>query len=224
MNIADTIVNLLLHVDQYLDLLIKTFGNSTYLILFAIIFAETGLVFTPFFPGDSLLFIAGTFAAEGSLNLSILFAVFALGAIVGDTANYWIGHSFGKRVLHKNSRFFKEEYLVEAEKFYEKHGGKTIVIARFVPIIRTFAPFVAGIGTMSYRWFIVYNIVGGIAWVAIFLMAGYFFGTIPVVRNNLSFVIIAIIIVSLVPAASRFFSHISKKQGLRRERPEPALL
>lgn len=206
------LINFILHIDRSLASLIQTFGPWTYAILFAVIFLETGLVVTPFFPGDSLIFIAGALVAVGSLNPFLLFAAFALAAIVGDTANYWIGHSLGRKIFSKKSRIFKEKYLADAEKFYEKHGSKTIIIARFVPIIRTFAPFVAGIGKMSYRKFILYNIVGGIAWVGIFLFAGYFFGTIPVVENNLSLVIIGIIVASLVPAALNFFSHVFKSK------------
>lgn len=212
MGIIEDLINFALHVDQYLDYLIRTFGVWTYIILFGIIFAETGLVVFPFFPGDSLLFIAGAIASAGSLNVVWLFTAFTFGAIIGDTLNYWIGHLLGRRVFHEKSRFFKKEYLTEAEKFYEKHGGKTIIIARFVPIIRTFAPFVAGIGRMSYSRFITYNIVGGIAWVAIFLFAGYFFGSITLVKSNLSLVIIGIIFISLFPAGLRFFGYLLKNR------------
>jgi len=211
MSVVDTLINFALHVDQYLDLLIRTFGSWTYVILFAVIFAETGLVVTPFFPGDSLIFVAGAFAAVGSLNVWILFAALALGAIAGDTVNYWIGHSLGRKIFNEKSKFFKKEYLAEAEKFYDKHGSATIIIARFVPIIRTFAPFVAGIGQMSYRRFVLYNIAGGIAWVFLFLFAGYMFGTISFVKNNLSLVIIGIILVSLLPAAWKFLAHLKRK-------------
>lgn len=211
MGVVDTLINFALHVDQYLDLIIKTFGAWTYVILFAVIFAETGLVVTPFFPGDSLIFVAGAFAAVGSLNVWILFAALALGAIVGDTVNYWIGHSFGRKMFHNKSKFFKKEYLSEAEKFYEKHGAITIIIARFIPIIRTFAPFVAGIGKMSYKRFVLYNIVGGIMWVSLFLFAGYLFGTFSFVKNNLSLVIIGIIVISLLPAAWEFLAHLRRK-------------
>lgn len=211
MGVVDTLINFALHVDQSLDLIIKTFGAWTYVILFAVIFAETGLVVTPFFPGDSLIFVAGAFAAVGSLNVWILFAALALGAIVGDTVNYWIGHSFGRKMFHNKSKFFKKEYLSEAEKFYEKHGAITIIIARFIPIIRTFAPFVAGIGKMSYKRFVLYNIVGGIMWVSLFLFAGYLFGTFSFVKNNLSLVIIGIIVISLLPAAWEFLAHLRRK-------------
>lgn len=212
MGLVDTLINFVLHVDKYLDFLIRTFGIWTYVILFAIIFAETGLVVFPFFPGDSLIFIAGVFASVGSLDVILLFISFALGAIIGDTVNYWIGHSLGRKVFREKSRFFKKKYLIEAEKFYERHGGKTIVIARFIPIIRTFAPFVAGIGNMSYRRFITYNIIGGIAWVLIFLLAGYFFGNIPIVKDNLSFVTIGIIVVSLILAVLNPFTRSLKKR------------
>ncbi|HLC39907.1 MAG TPA: DedA family protein [archaeon] len=194
------LINFILHIDQSLSALIQTFGLWTYAILFAVIFAETGLVVAPFFPGDSLLFVAGTFAAQSSLDIMWLFIALSAAAIAGDTANYWLGHYLGPKVFTKQkSRFFKKEYLQRAREFYKKHGGKTIIIARFVPIIRTFAPFVAGIGEMSYRKFLTYNVVGGIAWVAIFLFAGYYFGTLQVVRDNLSVAIILIIVVSLIP-------------------------
>jgi membrane-associated protein len=212
MGFMENLINIALHVDQYLNYLILTFGVWTYVILFGIIFAETGLVVTPFFPGDSLLFIASAFASAGSLNVVWLFTAFTLGAIIGDTINYWIGHLLGRKVFHEKSKFFKREYLIEAEEFYNKYGSKTIVIARFVPIIRTFAPFVAGIGRMSYSRFIAYNIVGGIAWVIIFLSAGYFFGNIAIVKNNLSLVIIGIIVVSLIPAGLRFLGHVLKNR------------
>jgi len=184
----------------------------TYAILFAIIFLETGLVVTPFFPGDSLIFIAGTFASNGLLNIELLFLVLSAAAIIGDTVNYWIGHFAGEKFFTKNSRFFKKEYLETAQKFYEKHGGKTIILARFIPIVRTFVPFVAGIGNMSYRKFIVYNIVGGIAWVSIFLFGGYYFGTLEIVKNNLALAIYGIIIVSFVPIILEFLRHRNKRK------------
>jgi len=193
-------IDFVLHLDRYLDLIIRSVGIWTYLILFGVIFIETGLVVTPFLPGDSLLFAAGAFAALGSLNVWFLFIALALAAILGDTVNYWIGHYIGPKVFTMNSRWFKREYLERTQAFYDKYGGKTIFLARFVPIIRTFAPFVAGIGKMRYGYFISYNIFGGIVWTALFIFGGYFFGNMPFVRNNFSLVVIAIILISVMPA------------------------
>jgi membrane-associated protein len=201
--IMDIIINFIdffIHLDRYLPLIIDTFGIWVYVIVFLVVFCETGLVVTPILPGDSLLFALGTFAALGSLNIEVLLILLCIAAIAGDTVNYTIGHYIGPKVFHyEDSRFFKKEYLVKTNRFYEKHGGKTIVIARFMPIIRTFAPFVAGAGAMSYPKFILYNISGGIAWVCIFLLGGYFFGNIPAVKSNFTVVIIAIVIVSVMP-------------------------
>jgi membrane-associated protein len=202
------IIDFLLHLDKHLNEIIGQYGLWTYLILFFVIFLETGFVVTPFLPGDSLLFAAGSFAALGSLKVSWLIVLLSAAAILGDTANYWIGHFVGPKVFHKErTRFFKKEYLDRTHAFYEKHGGKTIIIARFVPIIRTFAPFVAGIGRMSYGRFIAYNVVGGIVWVVIFVLGGYFFGNIPVVKENFSLVILAIILISVVPIFVEFLRH-----------------
>lgn len=198
-------IDFLVHLDKYLTQIIQTFGIWSYLILFLIIFCETGLVVAPFFPGDSLIFVSGTFAGTGMLRVEWLFVIFSLAAIIGDTVNYWIGHYVGPKVFRqKKSRFFKKDYLHTAAEFYEKHGGKTIVIARFIPVIRTFAPFVAGVGAMKYRRFIFYNIIGGIAWVSLFLFAGYFFGTLPAVQENLTLIIFAIIFVSFLPPIIEF--------------------
>jgi membrane-associated protein len=194
-----------IHFDRYLGDVIQHSGLWTYLILFAVIFSETGFVVTPFFPGDSLLFAAGAMAALGGLNIYWLFITLSLAAFLGNTANYWIGYKAGSEVFKKeNSRFFKKEYLDKTHNFYEKHGGKTIIIARFLPIIRTFAPFVAGIGRMTYLKFLTYNIIGSVLWVALFLFTGYFFGNLPVVKKNFSLVIVAIILVSLLPAIIGF--------------------
>jgi len=193
-------IDFVLHMNKYLDMIIQNTGNLTYLILFFVIFIETGLVVTPFLPGDSLLFAAGTFAGMGSLNIWILFFTLAAAAILGDTANYWIGHKLGDRVFDMNSRLIKREYLEKTQAFYEKHGGKTIFLARFIPIIRTFAPFIAGVGKMRYGYFITYNFVGGVVWTALMLFAGYFFGTQKFVQDNFSIVIIAIIVISVLPA------------------------
>ena len=194
------IVNFILHVDVYLDKIIAAVGGWTYLILFVIVFIETGLVVTPFLPGDSLLFAAGAFAARGSFDVFLLYGLMAVAAVTGDTANYWIGHYIGPRVFTQKSRLFKKEYLDRTQAFYEKHGGKTIFLARFIPIIRTFAPFVAGVGKMTYAHFITYNIVGGIVWTAVFIFGGFFFGNMPFVEKNFSLVIIAIIVISVLPA------------------------
>jgi membrane-associated protein len=193
-------IDLILHLDRYLDLIIRSFGLWTYLILFIVIFIETGLVVTPFLPGDSLLFAAGAFAAKGSFNVSLLFFMLWLAAVLGDTANYWIGHYVGPRVFRENVRWLKREYLERTQAFYDKHGGKTIFLARFIPIIRTFAPFVAGIGKMRYGYFITYNVVGGLVWTALFIFGGYFFGNLPLVKDNFSFIIIAIILIAVLPA------------------------
>ncbi|MHB8094700.1 MAG: DedA family protein [Candidatus Aminicenantales bacterium] len=202
------LVDLIVHLDKHLSVLIQSYGLWTYLILFVVIFCETGLVVTPFLPGDSLLFAAGSFAALGTLNPIWLFGVLAVAAILGDTANYWIGHAVGPKVfLRERSRLFKKEYLDRTHAFYEKHGGKTIIIARFVPIIRTFAPFVAGIGRMSYGRFIGYNVIGGIAWVAAFVFGGYFFGNIPLVKRNFTAVIFMIIVISVLPGIIEFLRH-----------------
>lgn len=195
------IIDFILHIDKHLATIIASAQSWTYIILFAIIFIETGLVVTPFLPGDSLLFASGALAAStGQLNIILLYAILAAAAILGDTANYWIGHKIGPKAFSSNSRFLKKEYLDRTHAFYEKHGGKTIFFARFIPIIRTFAPFVAGIGEMTYGHFITYNIVGGIVWTGLFLFAGYFFGKIPFVENNFSLVVIAIILISVLPA------------------------
>jgi membrane-associated protein len=206
------IIDFIIHLDTHLSDLIQTYGLWTYLILFVVIFCETGLVVTPFLPGDSLIFAAGTFAARGDLKVGWLFLVLAAAAVIGDTVNYWIGKIIGPKIFHKEkTRFFKKEYLDRTHKFYEKYGAETIIIARFVPIIRTFAPFVAGIGRMTYLKFISYNVIGGVGWVAIFTFGGYFFGNIPFVKNNFSIVIIAIILISLVPAVVEFLKHRKKK-------------
>jgi membrane-associated protein len=204
MNIILYLIDLFLHLDTYLGQIIQTYGTWTYLLLFIVIFMETGFVVTPFLPGDSLIFAAGAFAGMGYLNVGVLFAVLSVAAIAGDTVNYMIGHYIGPRAFSGNVPFLKKEYLDRTHAFYEKHGGKTIIIARFIPIIRTFAPFVAGVGAMTYPKFIVYNVIGGVAWVALFLFGGYFFGNLPVVQQNFTFVILAIIFISVLPAIIEF--------------------
>ncbi len=199
-NLVKWFVDFILHMDKHLDAIVRSMGLWSYALLFGVIFIETGIVIFPFLPGDSLLFAAGSLAALGSLNVWALFCLLALAAIIGDTANYWIGHYIGPRVFSENVRFLKREYLDRTHAFYEKHGGKTIFLARFIPIIRTFAPFVAGVGRMSYSYFITYNVVGGLVWTALFTFGGYFFGNQPFVKNNFSLVIIAIIVISVLPA------------------------
>ena len=191
------LIDFFLHLDTYLSQIISQYGVWTYAILFFVIFMETGFVVTPFLPGDSLLFAAGTFASLGALNVWLLTGLLMVAAVLGDTVNYWIGHTLGDRAY--NIKWIKREYLDKTHAFFEKHGGKTIFLARFVPIVRTFAPFVAGIGKMSYGYFITYNLVGGVVWVALFTFAGYFFGNIPFVKKNFEFVILAILLISVVP-------------------------
>jgi len=193
------ILEFFLHIDEKLIQIVGQYGTLTYVLLFLVIFAETGLVVTPFLPGDSLLFAAGTIAAAGALNIIVLWLVLCAAAILGDTVNYWIGHFVGPRAFRSNSRFLKKEYLDRTHAFYEKHGGKTIILARFIPIIRTFAPFVAGIGAMTYSHFIVYNVIGGVLWVTLFVFAGYWFGGLPFVQNNFELVVVAIIVISVLP-------------------------
>jgi len=204
-----TLIDLFLHLDKHLAAIITEFGGgSTYAILFAIIFLETGVVIAPFLPGDSLLFAAGALAAgTGVLNPVVLWVLLAVAAILGDTANYWVGHRFGPRVFRENVRFLNHEHLMRTQAFYDKHGGKTIVIARFLPIIRTFAPFVAGIGSMNYARFVTYNVAGGILWTGIFVFAGFYFGNIPVVKENFALVILAIIFLSVLPPVYEFARH-----------------
>jgi membrane-associated protein len=200
------LVDFVLNLDKYFGKIIANFGSLTYLVLFLIIFCETGLVFVPFLPGDSLLFLAGTFAATGVLNIFLLFIILSLGAILGDSLNYSIGKYLGER-LFLNKGLIKREYLERTRRFYELYGGKTIIFSRFIPVIRTFTPFVAGIGKMNYFKFLVYNIIGGLVWVAIFLSLGYFFGTIPLVQNNFSLFILLIIFLSLLPAIIEIIRH-----------------
>jgi membrane-associated protein len=193
-------IDLMLHLDVHLNAVILQFGGWTYAILFLVLFCETGLVVTPILPGDSLLFAAGTFAALGSLEVVPLMVLLIVAAILGDAVNYSIGLYLGPKVLTGRYRFLKPEYLEKTQRFYEKYGGKTIVIARFVPIVRTFAPFLAGVGRMSYSRFAMYNISGAILWIVLLTMAGYLFGNIPIVRKNFTLVIFAIIIISILPA------------------------
>jgi membrane-associated protein len=199
MDLVKQLVDLFLHLDKHLAEVLRQYGTWTYLILFLIVFLETGLVVTPFLPGDSLLFAAGTFAALGSLSPWVLFGLLSAAAILGDTANYWIGKKIGPRAFTGTVRFLKEEHLRKTEGFYARHGRKTIILARFVPIVRTFAPFVAGVGSMNYPVFLAYNVIGGVGWVGVCVFSGYFFGNIPVVKKNFSIAIIAIILISTLP-------------------------
>lgn len=221
MNAISWAIDLFLHLDKHLGAAIAEYGPWIYLLLFLIIFLETGLVVTPFLPGDSLLFAAGAFAApaaEGGARLDVwlIAGLLMVAAIIGDTVNYWIGRKVGPKIFaRENVRFLNKKHLDKTHAFYEKHGGKTIILARFMPIIRTFAPFVAGIGQMSYGRFIAYNIVGGVAWVSLCVSAGYFFGNIPVVQKNFSLVIIAIVLISVMPAVIEIFREWRKG---RRER------
>lgn len=213
MDILINVVEFFFHIDKYLNVVIQNCGVWSYAILFAIIFAETGLVVTPFLPGDSLLFAVGALAATGSLDATWVFFILAAAAIMGDSANYAIGKFFGETLIEKtNSRFLKKEHINRTHKFFEKYGGKTIVLARFVPIVRTFAPFVAGIGEMSYLYFFTYNVVGGILWVAVFVFGGFFFGGLPFVKENFSFVILAIVLISMLPGVIEILKHKNKKQ------------
>lgn len=200
MEFIKDLIDLFLHLDVHLNTVIRDYGMWTYLILFLIIFCETGLVITPILPGDSLLFAAGAFAASGSLDVTWLFLLLTVAAVLGDAVNYAVGHFMGPKVFsQENSRIFKKEYLNRTHQFYEKYGGKTIIIARFVPIVRTFAPFVAGVGSMTYAKFASYNVIGGVLWVAVCVGAGYAFGNIPVVKENFTLVILGIIFVSILP-------------------------
>ncbi|MDI6604024.1 MAG: VTT domain-containing protein [Thermoanaerobacteraceae bacterium] len=200
MSFIVTLINFILHIDKYLGNIIQTYGFETYLIIFLIIFMETGFVITPFLPGDSLLFAAGAFAAIGALNIFALFIAVAAAAVIGDTVNYHIGKILGKKIYESDTKLIKKEHLIEARDFYEKYGSLTIVIGRFIPIIRTFVPFVAGVGEMNYFKFLTYNVIGGVTWAALFTFGGYFFGNLDIVKNNFGIIMIAIIVISLVPA------------------------
>lgn len=201
-------MDFLLHLDTYLADIVSQYGALTYGILFLIVFAETGFVVTPFLPGDSLLFAAGALASLGSLNLGFIILLLIIGAIVGDTVNYWIGHFFGKKLVdNPKITFINQEHIDKTEQFYKKHGAKTIIFARFVPIVRTFAPFVAGVGSMHYATFILYNVIGGIAWVIIFTLLGYFFGNMEFIKANFHYAVFAIIGLSIVPMIYEYIQH-----------------
>lgn len=206
-------IDLFLHLDDHLNTLVQTCGSWTYPVLFLIIFCETGLVVTPFLPGDSLLFAVGALAGVGILDIRLVLLVLSVAAILGNTANYTIGRILAPKVFRQEKiPFLKKEYLNRTAKFFEKYGGKTIIITRFVPIVRTFAPFLAGVGAMSYRRFLLYNIAGGLLWVFVLTLAGYYFGTLEFVKNNFSLVILGIIIVSILPGVIEFLRH--RKKGM----------
>lgn len=208
--------DLFLHIDKHLAEIIAMYQTWTYVLLFFVIFAETGFVVTPFFPGDSLLFAAGSLAAlsNSPLNIHLVAIVLIAAAVIGDSVNYSIGRFIGPKIFEReSSRFLKKEHLIKTHQFYEKHGGKTIILARFIPIIRTFAPFVAGIGEMTYFHFISYNIIGGVIWILLFVYSGYFFGTLPFVKNNFSYVIVLIVLISVVPMLVEYMRHKLKKSN-----------
>ncbi len=212
------IFEVLIHLDAYLASLVNFFGPWTYLILFLIIFAETGLVVTPFLPGDSLLFVVGTLSGTGYLNIWICYLILLTAAILGDSVNYWVGQKMGPKVFsNKNSRIFKKAYLEKTREFYEKHGKKTIILARFAPIVRTFAPFVAGVGQMHYQTFLLYNIIGAFIWVTSLLFAGYFFGSLPWVKANFEYIIYFIIFISVLPMMIEYIQH---KRGPKMSKQE----
>lgn len=213
--------DLLLHLDDELKKIVTQYGVWAHLILFAVIFCETGLVVTPFLPGDSLLFAAGAFAADRSLRIEWLLPLLIIAAIVGDTLNYWMGHWFGEHAFNGKIPFLKRSHLDKTHRFFEKYGGKTIIIARFCPIVRTFAPFIAGMGSMNYRQFLVYNVVGGIVWVVIFVLLGYWFGTLEFVQKNFELVMVAIVGLSLVPPAWELTVHWMEQRKQKTNNPKP---
>jgi len=208
LDLLTAFIDLVLHLDAHLMLLVQDYGVWVYGILFLIIFSETGLVFMPFLPGDSLLFVAGALCGLGALQLHWLLPLLMLAAFCGDNTNYWVGRLLGMRLFERlEGKLLKREHLDKTHAFYEKHGGKTIIFARFMPIIRTFAPFVAGIGTMHYRLFVFFSALGSLAWISSITLAGYFFGNIPVVKNNLTLIILAVILISFLPGLIQFFRH-----------------
>ena len=220
MDLPFIFIDIVLHIDKYLPGIIESYGFWTYLILFAIIFCETGLVVTPYLPGDSLLFVAGTLAGAGYLNIEILVVVLLAAAILGDTVNYWIGHTTGMKVLEKKYSFVKTEHLDKTREYFAKYGGITIVIARFVPFIRTFAPFLAGVGKMQYRWFFTYNVTGAVLWVLAFTLAGFFFGGLPIVKENFSLIVYMIIGISMLAVGSIVIQML-RHPATDKENPEP---
>ena len=214
MDLLAAFIDIILHLDAHLLALTQQYGVWVYAILFLIIFAETGLVIAPFLPGDSLLFVAGALCGMGALQLEWLVPLLVLAAFSGDNTNYWVGRLIGMRLLKRvNARIIRPEHLAKTHAFYEKHGGKTVILARFLPIIRTFAPFVAGIGMMRYRLFVLFSALGSVVWITSLTVAGYLFGNIPVVKSNLTLIIVGIIVISLLPAISEFVRHRKNKQS-----------
>jgi membrane-associated protein len=214
MEILTAFLDIVLHLDAHLLALVQEYGMWIYAILFAIIFAETGLVVAPFLPGDSLLFVIGALCGMGSLELQIALPLLILAAFMGDNTNYWIGRLLGLRLLNRASpRLIKHEHLEKTHAFYAKHGGKTVIFARFLPILRTFAPFVAGIGTMNYRQYVMFSIIGGVSWIGSLTMAGYFFGNIPIIKDNLTLMILVIIVISFIPAILEYLKHLRNKKN-----------
>lgn len=220
MDLPFLFIDMVLHFDKYLPGIIATYGFWTYLILFIIIFCETGLVIAPYLPGDSLLFVAGALAGAGLLNIEVLIVSLIIAAVLGDSVNYWIGHTTGMKVLNWKCSFVKKEHLDQTQEYFRKYGGFTIVIARFVPFIRTFAPFLAGIGKMSYRWFLSYNIIGGILWICAFSLTGFFFGSLPIVKENFSLLVYAIIGISLLAVGSVILQIIRSAKAEACKEPE----
>ena len=213
MEFLASLLDIVLHLDAHLLALVQEYGVWVYAILFAIIFAETGLVVAPFLPGDSLLFVIGALCGMGSLELEVAMPLLILAAFLGDNTNYWIGRLLGLRLLnHASQKLIRHEHLEKTHAFYEKHGGKTVIFARFLPIIRTFAPFVAGIGTMNYRLYLMYSVIGGVTWIGSLTLAGYFFGNIPVIKDNLTLMILVIVFVSFIPAILEFIKHRRRQQ------------
>jgi membrane-associated protein len=213
MEFVTSLVDLFLNLDDYLDRVILEYGTWTYAILFVVVFCETGLVVTPILPGDSLLFAAGALAGRGSLDPGLLCLLLIVAAVLGDACNYAIGNYLGPRVLERDGRFLKRAYLERTQRFFEKYGGKTIILARFVPIVRTFAPFLAGVGTMTYPRFAVYNVVGAVLWVVLFVMGGYWFANIKLVRENFTLVVLAIVVISIMPAVWEWYRARREQQG-----------
>lgn len=220
MELLTTLIDFALHLDTHLQALTQEYGVWIYGILFLIIFSETGLVIAPFLPGDSLLFVAGALCGMGSLELGLLVPLLIVAAFTGDNTNYWIGRLIGARLVrHGNGLIIRREYLDKTHAFYERHGGKTIIFARFLPIVRTFAPFVAGIGVMDYRLFIIYSAVGSIAWISFFTVGGYYFGNIPVISDNLTLMVLIIVLISILPAIIKLILHIARNGGKHKDNP-----
>ncbi len=221
MNLIQAFIEYIMHLDSNLLIIINYFGPWAYAIVFTIIFLETALVLTPFLPGDSLIFASGALAGVGSWNIWTLFFLLTVAAVLGDTVNYWIGSYIGPKVFKYEGKLFNKEHLKRTHKFFDKYGGKTIILARFIPIIRTFAPFLAGVGKMDYFRFLAYNLIGGILWVGFFLWVGYFFGNIPFVKEHFTYFIIGIIVVSLIPAVIEFYRHWKEKKQKNKKHAKP---